>query len=214
VLNEVRWEEILRVAAEVFLEKGYQNTTVREIAGRAGLLNQGSLYYYIETKEDLLFALLERGYALAVDTLVEDEATAAADAPARLAAFIRRWIETVVLGDNPAAVANQELRSLSPARLKTIGPMADACTRFVRQLLDQGIADGDFDSSLDRTIAVHNIFYLLNNTYRWYRPSGRLSAEEVVDWYTTFIIGGLGAHVYRDRDPAAMRQKPAFETRQ
>lgn len=43
-LNEARWDEILAAAADVFIEKGYEPATVREIAGKAGLLNQGSLY--------------------------------------------------------------------------------------------------------------------------------------------------------------------------
>jgi AcrR family transcriptional regulator len=191
-LNEERWEEILAVSAEVFLEKGYETTTVREIASRAGLLNQGSLYYYIEAKEDLLVALVERAYARAVGTLVEDEALAGADAPSRLAAFIERWIDQMVLGDNPAAVVEREFRAISPERLGTVRHHRDACNAFLREILEQGAAEGSFDSGLDPTVAVQNIFFLLNNTHRWYRPSGRLSQQEMIDWYKTFIGRGLG----------------------
>jgi len=192
-LNEERWEEILSIAADVFLEKGYEAATVREIAARAGLLNQGSLYYYIETKEDLLVAILERAYARGVAALEEDAGTAEADAPARLAAFIVRWIDQMVLGDNPGAVAEREFRSLHPDRLGSIRPARDACNRFVRGIVDQGIKDGDFDDSLDPTVAVQNIFFLLNNTHRWYRPTGRLSYDQMISWYQTFILRGLGA---------------------
>lgn len=191
-LNEERWDEILAVAADVFLEKGYGAATVREIASRAGLLNQGSLYYYIESKEDLLLAILERSYGRAVETLDEDTDTATADAPTRLAAFIVRWIDRMVLGDNPGAVAEREFRSLSPERLASVRPLRNACNTFVRKIIEQGVAEGHFDGTLDTTVAVQNIFFLLNNTHRWYRPTGRLSYGEMVDWYQRFILRGLG----------------------
>jgi AcrR family transcriptional regulator len=192
-LNEERWEEILAVAAEVFLDKGYEAATVREIAARAGLLNQGSLYYYIEGKEDLLVAIVERAYVRAVAALVEDDAVSQADAPTRLSAFIVRWIDQMVLGDNPGAVAEREFRSLSADRFRSIRPLRDACNAFLRGIIDQGITEGHFDASLDANVAVQNIFFLLNNTHRWYRPTGRLSYSQMIDWYTTFIVRGLGA---------------------
>ncbi|MHB8466464.1 MAG: TetR family transcriptional regulator [Acidimicrobiales bacterium] len=191
-LNEQRWDEILEVAAEVFLEKGYEAATVREIAARAGLLNQGSLYYYIETKEDLLVAIVERSYVRAVATLEEDDVVARSTGPTRLAAFIVRWIDQMVLGDNPGAVAEREFRSLSADRLGSIRPLRDTCNAFLRGVIDQGISEGHFDASLDPTVAVQNIFFLLNNTHRWYRPTGRLSYHQMIDWYTTFILRGLG----------------------
>ncbi|MCU1463709.1 MAG: hypothetical protein JWO37_3784 [Acidimicrobiales bacterium] len=192
-LNETRWNEILTIAAEVFFQKGYEAATVREIAKRAGLLNQGSLYYYIKSKEDLLLALIERAYTQAVATLEEDDAVAASDGPTRLAAFIVRWIDKMVLSNNPLAVLEREFRSLEPSQLDAVRPLRDACNAFVRAVIEQGIAEGSFDGSLDPSVALHNIFFLLNNTHRWYRPAGRLSYDAMIDWYQTFILRGLSA---------------------
>jgi TetR/AcrR family transcriptional regulator, cholesterol catabolism regulator len=191
-LNEVRWEEILGIAAEVFLDKGYEAATVREIATRAGLLNQGSLYYYIESKEDLLIALIERAYVRAVAALQEDEAIAGSDAPTRLADFIVRWIDRMVLGDNPAAVVEREFRAIDPRRLASVRPMREACNAFLRGVIEQGVSEGHFDGALDPNVAVQNIFFLLNNTHRWYRPTGRLSYHQMIEWYQTFVLRGLG----------------------
>src|SRR5271168_73960 len=55
--RDERWAQILNVAAQVFFEKGYDATSLQDIANRTGIL-KGSLYYYIETKEDLLGNLL------------------------------------------------------------------------------------------------------------------------------------------------------------
>jgi TetR/AcrR family transcriptional regulator, cholesterol catabolism regulator len=191
-LNEARWEEILGIAAQVFLEKGYEAATVREIASRAGLLNQGSLYYYIESKEDLLLALIERAYVRAVAALEEGADVAGSDAPTRLSAFIVRWIDRMVLGDNPAAVVEREFRSIDPRRLASFRPMREACNAFVRGLIDQGVSEGHFDGGLDPNVAVQNIYFLLNNTHRWYRPTGRLTYDQMIEWYQTFVLRGLG----------------------
>ena len=63
MLNEVRWNQVLDAAEAVFFEKGFGAASIQDVANRAGLLNKSSLYHYIETKEDLLFALIERSFA-------------------------------------------------------------------------------------------------------------------------------------------------------
>ena len=79
-LNVARWNEILDAAGHVFHEKGYQAARIEDIASRVGIL-RGSLYYYIESKEDLLFALCVDGHSSGLETIAEPPEPAAADAP-------------------------------------------------------------------------------------------------------------------------------------
>ena len=58
---EERWEAILVAAEKVLDQKGYQAATLRDVASRVGL-QTGSLYYYIDSKEDLLFSVLRRAH--------------------------------------------------------------------------------------------------------------------------------------------------------
>ena len=78
-LNTTRWNEVLEAAAAVFQEKGYQAARIEDIATRVGIL-KGSLYYYIESKEDLLYALTVDGHTKGLEAIQEDDATRAADA--------------------------------------------------------------------------------------------------------------------------------------
>ena len=78
--HEARWDEILQAAAEEFYERGFRGARLQDIAARVGLLT-GSLYYYIGSKEDLLFALVQSTHRLGLETSIEDADTAASDAP-------------------------------------------------------------------------------------------------------------------------------------
>lgn len=190
-LNEERWDEVLAAAAEVFVEKGYGQATVREIASRAGMLNQGSLYYYIQTKEDLLYALIERSYHRAVAATAEDAETAAAPAPDRLRAFIRRWVDEVILCDNFTIVVGREFRSLDAQRREALRPLGDHCERFVLGLLQAGVEEGHFDPALNLTASVMSILSLLNNSHRLVGAGGQISREDAMRWHITFILRGL-----------------------
>src|SRR5690348_10020612 len=93
-LNESRWDEVLSVAAEVFGEKGYRAATLRDIASRLGML-KGSLYYYIDSKEDLLFEILRRSHLRGVEFVAETADIRAAAPAERLAHLIRNWMAGV-----------------------------------------------------------------------------------------------------------------------
>src|SRR5687767_4761450 len=80
--REQRWDEIVEAAANVFYEKGYEGASLQDIASAVGLL-KGSIYYYIDTKEDLLFELVMRAQAVWFTTLEESEELAASSAPLR-----------------------------------------------------------------------------------------------------------------------------------
>jgi AcrR family transcriptional regulator len=186
-----RWEEIIRAAARIFYEKGYEATSLQDIASAVGLL-KGSIYYYIETKEDMLYELVSRAQDLMASTLVEDTATAAASAPLRLRAFIGRWMALSAREREWATVAEREFTRLSRARLQEVIVRRDTFSAFVKSLVEQGVADGAFDPAVDLSLASSAVFELMKTTHLWHRPGGPLSLSEVGDWYATFVIRGLG----------------------
>jgi TetR/AcrR family transcriptional regulator, cholesterol catabolism regulator len=201
-LNEARWDEILEAAADVFFEKGYKSTTIQEIATRAGLLNKGSLYYYIETKEDLLYELAHRAHADALRSLEEDEKLANSDARTRLSAFIERRLADI-RHPNPRDLLfiETEFRSLSAARLASVMAVRHQFHDLLRGIMEQGIAEGTFDPNMDTSVVVNSVFLLLNTTHRWYKPTGSVSPRALVEWYKTFILRGVGAEVDAARPP-------------
>ena len=108
-LNAARWNEILDAAAVVFSEKGYRAARIEDIAAGVGIL-KGSLYYYIESKEDLLYALTVGGHTKGLATIEEDDDTRACrprDPPWRLH---RTWIAMVPTTGEYAQMTERDVR--------------------------------------------------------------------------------------------------------
>ena len=191
-LNVARWNEILAAAGEVFHEKGYQAARIEDIAARVGIL-KGSLYYYIESKEDLLFALSDNAHSSGLEAIAEPAGLASTDAPTRLGEFVTRW--AVVLDANPpyATVAERDVGRLRGDRYEHVMAKRNQLHGFVRSLIEQGIAEGAFDGSIDPGVATNALFEMMNGTRHWFRPDGRKSTHDIGEWYRTFILKGLAA---------------------
>jgi AcrR family transcriptional regulator len=188
-LNEARWSEILKVASEVFSEKGYEATTIQDIASRVGLL-KGSLYYYIENKEGLMYQLSVRAHSEHLQGLRDDPGIAEGDAVSRMEHFIERYM--VQLDHNPPwnKVMERDF-TFSGERLSSIHALQHQMDLMLKGIVTQGIGEGVFDPTIDVSVAVNGILSLMNSTTRWHRPAGRRSFREIGEWYKRFIVHGL-----------------------
>lgn len=191
VAGEQRWEEIVEAAAKIFSQKGYEATSLQDIANTVGIL-KGSMYYYFKNKEDLLFELVQRALAAHAPSVVEEPEIASAPAPVRLRAFIRRWMALNRKQRLWRGVAESEFGRLRGKRLKEVIAERDKFSIFAKGIIEQGIEEGAFDSNNDPSVVTSTLFELMNTTPRWFKPSGRLSYAELADWYATFFIRGLG----------------------
>jgi AcrR family transcriptional regulator len=190
-LNEQRWLEILSAAALEFYENGYKAARLQDIGRRVGLLT-GSLYYYIDSKEDLLFALVDAAHRKGLAIITEDEASAASDAPTRLRNFIERHARLQLDSRADAvAVVERDRLHLSPEHRRQVDAMRRRLHRFVAGIIEQGITEGAFDAGVDPNIAASTLFATLNSTSDWVRDRAQL--PEVTDWYVRLFLSGLGA---------------------
>ena len=168
--------EILTAAARIFREKGYHGTSVRDIAESVGLL-KGSLYHYIRSKEELLARLFEGALE---DTIRELEAIATQDARAseRLRDMVTAYVRSVTENIDAVSLYLREWRSLPAPQLARVR----ARRRAMRTLFEDVIADGvrarEFAAG-DAKIAALAILGMCNWLYEWYRPRGRLDADEL-----------------------------------
>jgi AcrR family transcriptional regulator len=189
--SDARWEEIIEAASAIFLKNGYEATSLQDIASAVGIL-KGSIYYYIKAKEDLLFEIVDRAQVQFLATLEEDATTEGASAPARLSAFIGRWMTLNQKQREWNTVAERSFDRLTGERLQLVIERRDHFSDFVKRIIVQGVAEGAFDPKVDVSLATITVFELLNHTNEWHQPEGRLSRESVSDWYSRFIIRGLG----------------------
>ena len=171
-----REEEILAAAARIFREKGYHGTSVRDIAESVGLL-KGSLYHYIRSKEELLARLFEGALE---DTIRELETISSREArpSERLRDMVSAYVRAVTDNIDAVSLYLREWRALPAPQLTRVR----ARRRAMRALFEDVIADGvrahEF-AAADAKIAALAILGMCNWLYEWYRPRGRLDADEL-----------------------------------
>jgi AcrR family transcriptional regulator len=175
--REERWTELREVAAQIFFEKGYEAASLQDIADRLGIL-KGSLYYYIQSKEDLLFAVVSEVHAegLAIITgLAEGEGTPLE----RLERVLIGHVEHECRNLLSTAVFLHEMKALSAERQMEILGEGHPYLSVFRRLVEEAIAAGEARSELDPALATLSILGSTNGVYRWFQPSGRASARRV-----------------------------------
>jgi AcrR family transcriptional regulator len=185
-----RRREIDDVASELFHANGYAATSIRDIA-RALDIQGASLYAHVASKEDLLFAIVDRAAtAFEQAAAAADAETATADPVERLAALVEAHVDVVTSDPQRASVFVTEWRHLSADRRAAMAQRRDAYEQRIRDVVRDGIAVGAFRST-DAAIATTFILTALNGIATWYRPDGRLSRDRIADHYVDLALSAL-----------------------
>jgi AcrR family transcriptional regulator len=178
VRGSAREEEILSAAARIFREKGYHGTSVRDIAESVGLL-KGSLYHYIRSKEELLARLFEGALE---ETIRELDEIAARDEPVtdRLRAMVRAYSLSVTANLDSVALYLREWRSLPAPELARVRARRRSMRASFESVIAEGARRREF-AVADAKVAALAMLGMVNWTYEWYRPRGRLKPEGLAD---------------------------------
>jgi AcrR family transcriptional regulator len=200
-----RRREILDAAARIFYEKGYDATSTKDIADAAGLL-KGSLYYYIDSKEDFLFEIIKESHDGALATL-DRVREFQGDPLEKLAFLIREHLRYFVENLVTTTVYFREYRVLSPDRKAVIAAEGDVYLEFVRRLLDEGRTAGLVAEGIDVRIVSIGIVGMLNSAWMWYQPGGSRSTDEIAAEFVKVVLAGVAC------DEAIARAGSAAELR-
>jgi AcrR family transcriptional regulator len=181
-----REQEVLDAATKVFYTKGYADASVQDIADELGIL-KGSLYHYIDSKEDLLFRLLDETH-LEVQAILEDvEALEDVSALDRLREYCGRQVAYTTRNLAKMAIYYHDLDQLSEGRRKDLYRKRRVHERFVIELIKQAQEAGQVDPSIDPNLAVNYIFGSMIWVYRWYKPTGKFKADQVSSGLMDFV---------------------------
>jgi TetR/AcrR family transcriptional regulator, cholesterol catabolism regulator len=186
---KLRQREIIDAAAEIFHRKGYSETSVQDIAEAVGIL-KGSLYYYIDSKEDLLFQMLLEVHEGA-KSVVEETAKLEGSALDRLRAYVQHHVEYNAGNISKIAVYYHDFGLLAPKRKKAIMEQRHYYETFVVGLIEQAQAEGDVSPDANPALLANAIFGVANWIYTWYRPSGSASPEYLGRLYSELIVNGI-----------------------
>ena len=180
-----RREDLLRAAAHLFVEKGFEATTTRDIANAVGM-RSGSPFYHFRSKQDLLKAAMAEGLETGYHRL--QAAIEGIDEPEkRLRILIRTHLSNLLEGECEAPMLLFESRSLDAAARAEIAAITDRYQKPWQETLDELAASGRLKSAQAPVRLL--LFGMLNWTPQWYRADGGLSLDQMTDGVMTLLLG-------------------------
>ena len=185
-----RRADLVRIAAELFAERGYRATTVRHIGDAAGVLS-GSLYHHFDSKETILDELLS---SYLDELLATYREIAGAEPVTALRGLVTEAFRS--LGEHRAAITvlqneRNYLRTLP--RFGYLSKADDEVRRIWTTVLRDGIEAGSFRADLDPAVTYRFLRDSVWVAVRWFKQDGRLTPEELADQYLKMILNGITA---------------------
>jgi AcrR family transcriptional regulator len=190
-----REQEILDAAVDIFHANGYSATSVDDVANSVGIL-KGSLYYYMDSKEDLLARIVEEVHE-DVEEIIR-VALARADLPPleRLAEYLRNQVDYNIRNIKRNRVYYHDYDQLSPPRLASVRKSRRSNEQSIIALVKEAKEAGEIPATMNERLATKNVFAPIIWMYTWYKPGGGVSGKELGDFCADFVVNGL-------RGPAA-----------
>lgn len=186
-----RKREIVDAAARVFYAKSYHGASIQDVADEVGIL-KGSLYYYIDNKEDLLFETLdeqnERYYAI-----LEKVNGSEGSGLDRLKMFVTEHVRVVTSDVLTTTVFFRDFQRLSENRRRPILERRRSYENAVSEIIRQAQAEGEVAADLDPALTTRALFGMLNWTYTWYRSRGSASPADLAELYLRIFLDGIAA---------------------
>jgi TetR/AcrR family transcriptional regulator, cholesterol catabolism regulator len=187
-LNNERLAEIYRTAAQIILRKGYDATSVNDIANALGITKAG-LYHYVSGKKDLLFDIMSFGLD-ELDAEVARPAREIADAEARLRFIISTHARMVTRGQGAITILVDEITALMPVQQRKITRRKREYFDSLRATLDELKAEGKL-RDVNTTAAAFSILGMISWLSRWFRQDGKLTDKQVSEELVKIAFDGL-----------------------
>jgi AcrR family transcriptional regulator len=179
---------LISTAAQVFREKGYQRTSLNEIARRIGT-DRASLYYYVSGKRELFNEVVSD--VISNNMNYAEEVRKGTDAPdVKLRKVVTALMHAcemhypyvyVYVQENPGHSDDEEVAAEYGKRY------GDAVTAIIQE----GLTDGSFIANVPANVIAYGLIGMVNWTHRWFRPHMALSGRAVGDAFVDIVLGGL-----------------------
>jgi AcrR family transcriptional regulator len=183
-----RLAEIYRTSAQIILRKGYDATSINDIANALGMTKAG-LYHYINGKKELLFDIMNFG----LDELDEEVATPASEIQEpveRLRFIIASHAKLVTRGQGAITILVDEITALTPAQNRIITRRKREYFNRLRELLSALKEEGKLQD-VDTTAATFSLLGMISWLSRWFRHDGKMTQEQVAEQITKIALSGL-----------------------
>lgn len=203
---DAKLESILRTAASIFAEKGYHQASIRDIA-RATRVSLSGLYYYFQSKEELLFLIQDHAFGTLIQNL-EGLLEGVDDPHRRIRLLIENHLRFFVNNMAEMKVLSHEADSLS-GEFRT---RVNAKKRRLTDMAMQMVSALDSRPGLDDRVATFALFGMMNWLYNWYRPERDVPVEQLAEQVSRLFLGGYLEQNGGDL-PAGAREAAPGESR-
>ena len=180
--------QILRAAADLFRERGYQASTVDHIAGRLGM-SKASLYTHFRAKDEMLAAISRE----TIEAFTRDlnlVLGSRLDPAEKLRRMVRQHVRFVIANRSFLTVFFGEEANLPPRFARSLAAQKDRYDKGVERIVAEGVRAGIFRDVPPRLV-VFGVLGMVNWVHKWYNPAGRWGAEEISSAFLSLIEGGL-----------------------
>jgi TetR/AcrR family transcriptional regulator, cholesterol catabolism regulator len=185
-------QEILRTAARLFQQRGYDATSMNDVAA-ALKLSKGGLYHHFQSKDEILFEIMDHAMEITEERVLKP-VRGIADSEERLRALIRLHIDVVLSPrDREITVMLHENHPLPPALRKRINARKKDYVHFLENLMMEVQESRRASGRVSPRAAAFALLGMINWIYQWYKPEGDLQAQNLIPQFTDLIFGGIFA---------------------
>jgi TetR/AcrR family transcriptional regulator, cholesterol catabolism regulator len=182
-------QDILETAARLFQQQGYDATSMNDVAS-ALKLSKGGLYHHFQSKDEILFNLMNHAMDITQERVV-NAVRGIADPEQRLREVIRLHIGVVLsAADREVTVMLHENHPLPPALRKRINARKKEYIHFVESLVAEVQSARQSKSGVSPRAAAFALLGMINWIYQWYQPGGALQEKILAQQYTEIFFSG------------------------
>jgi AcrR family transcriptional regulator len=196
--DETTRERVRRAALELFAEKGFNGTGIRDLAGAAGLTTS-TLYHYMANKDDLLVEIMV-GAIAPLAAAGERIFAEIADPAAALCTLVEHHVWLHATERLACIVSDTEVRALSGERRDQVLALRDGYEGQWRRAVNAGVEAGCFQVEMPG-IAARALLQMATGVSHWFSPSGKLRLGQLCRLYSDGALGFLRA---RSKDGSAL----------
>jgi AcrR family transcriptional regulator len=180
-------DSLLEVAVAVFIERGYEATSMDELAGRLGV-TKSAIYHHVPSKVELLRLALDRALD-ALFAVTEERGATTGRAIDRLEYVVRGSVR-VLAAELPFVTLLLRVRGNSEVERTALHRRREF-DRIVTGLVRAAEQEGDVRPDVEPAVTSRLLFGTVNSLTEWYRPDGDLTADDLADALVTITFAGL-----------------------
>jgi len=182
-------QEILRTAARLFQQQGYDATSMNDVA-TALKVSKAGLYHHFQSKDEILFELMNHALNVTQERVV-DRVRGIVNPEERLRMLIRSHVDVILsVRDREITVLLHENHPLPPSLRKRINARKKEYVHFVEKVVSEVQQGRQWKRNVSPRAATFALLGMINWIYQWYKPEGSLNSQQIAAQFTEIFFSG------------------------